>query len=137
MQNALVAKVKTIMQEVALTREVIPDEKASFTNMLENTSKAFPGLSRKQAMQLVLDALESKHRRQLPMTDDDADLSAEQGDQNGPQAAEQNDCESLEEDTQQMQSTLLCKSLGTDPITVSEKQEDIGGDDRRATDVNP
>jgi hypothetical protein len=135
-QNALVAKVKTIMQEVALTREVIPDEKASFTNMLENTSKAFPGLSRKQAMQLVLDALESKHRRLLPMTDDDADLSAEQGDQNGAQSAEQNGCESLEEDTQQLQSTLPC-NLGADPITVGEKQKDIGGNDRRAADVNP
>jgi hypothetical protein len=136
-QNALVAKVKTIMQEVALTREVIPDEKASFTNMLENTSKAFPALSRKQAMQLVLDALKSKHRRQLSTTDDDAGLFAEQGDQNEPQAAEQNDCESLEEDTQQLQSTLLCKSSRADPITMGKKQEDIAGDDRRATDVNP
>ena len=120
-QNALVAKVKTIMQEVALTREVVPDEKASFTTMLENTSKAFPALSRKQAMQLVLDALKSKHKRQLPTTDDDAGLFAEQGGQNGPQAAEQSACESLEEDTQQLQSTLLCKGLGADPITVGEK----------------
>jgi hypothetical protein len=136
-QNALVVKVKTIMQEVALTREVIPDEKASFTNMLENTSKAFPALSRKQAMQLVLDALKSKHKRQLPTTDDDAGLFAEQEDQNGPKAAEQSACESLEEDTQQMQSILLCKSSRADPITMGKKQEDIAGDDRRATDVNP
>ena len=137
-QNALVAKVKRIMQEVALTREVIPDEQAWFTNMLENTSKAFPALSRKQAMQLVLDALKSKHKRELPMTDDDDGLIAEQEDQNGPQAAEQNnDCESLGEDTQPLQSALLCKGLGADPIAVGEKQEDIGGDDRRAPNVNP
>lgn len=88
-------------------------------------------------MQLVLDALKSKHKRQLPATDDDAGLFAEQEDQNGPQAAEQSDCESLEEDTHQMQSTLLCKSLGADPVTVCEKQKDIGGDDRRAAGVNP
>ena len=137
MQNALVAKVKRIMQEVALTREVVPDEQASFTNMLENTSKAFPALSRKQAMQVVLDALKSKHKRELPMTDDDDGLFAEQGDQNSPRAAEQNDCESLGEDTQQLQSALLCKSLGADSVTVGEKQEDIGGEDRRAPNVNP
>ena len=136
MQNALVAKVKRIMQEVALTREVVPDEQASFTNMLENTSKAFPALSRKQAMQLVLDALKSKHKRELPMTDDDDGLFAEQGDQNSPRAAEQNDCESLGEDTQQLQSALLCKK-GADSVTLGEKQEDIGGDDRRAPNVNP
>jgi hypothetical protein len=124
------------MQEVALTREVVPDEQASFTNMLENTSKAFPALSRKQAMQLVLDALKSKHKRELPMTDDDDGLFAEQGDQNGPRAAEQNDCESLEE-AQQLQSALLCKSLDADSVTVGEKQEDIGGDDRRAPNINP
>ncbi len=76
-QNALLAKVKTIMQEVALTREVVPDEQASFTKMLENTSKAFPTLSREQAMQLVLDALRAKQRRQPLTTDDDADLAAE------------------------------------------------------------
>ena len=105
--------------------------------MLENTSKAFPTLSRKQAMQLVLDALKSKHKRQLPATDDDAGLFADQEDQNGPQAAGQSDCESLEQDAQQMQSTFLCNSSGADPITVGEKQEDIGGDDRRAADVNP
>jgi hypothetical protein len=136
-QNALVAKVKRIMQEVALTREVVPDEQASFTNMLENTSKAFPALSRKQAMQLVLDALKSKHKRELPMTDEDDDLFVDQEDQNGPQTAEQNDCESLEEDTQALQSALLCKGLGANPFTVGEKQEDIGGDDRRAPNVNP
>jgi hypothetical protein len=136
-QNALVAKVKRIMQEVALTREVVPDEQASFTNMLENTSKAFPALSRKQAMQLVLDALKSKHKRELPMTDEDDDLFADQEDQNGPQAAEQNDCESLEEDTQALQSALLCNGLSANPFTVGEKQEDIGGDDRRAPNVNP
>ncbi len=50
---------------------------------------------------------------------------------------EQSDRESLEEDTRQMRSTLLCKSLGAGPITVCEKQKDIGGDDRRAADVNP
>jgi hypothetical protein len=136
-QNALVAKVKRIMQEVALTREVVPDEQASFTNMLENTSKAFPALSRKQAMQLVLDALKSKHKRELPMTDEDDDLFADQEDQNRPQAAEQNDCESLEEDTQALQSALLCNGLSANPFTVGEKQEDIGGDDRRAPNVNP
>ena len=136
-QNALVAKVKRIMQEVALTREVVPDEQASFTNMLENTSKAFPALSRKQAMQLVLDALKSKHKRELPMTDDDDGLFAEQGDQDGPQAEEQNDCESLGEDTQHLQSALLRESLGANPIAVGKKQEDIGGDDRRAPNINP
>jgi hypothetical protein len=136
-QNALVAKVKRIMQEVALTREVVPDEQTSFTNMLENTSKAFPALSRKQAMQLVLDALKSKHKRELPMTDEDDDLFADQEDQNRPQAAEQNDCESLEEDTQALQSALLCNGLSANPFTVGEKQEDIGGDDRRAPNVNP
>jgi hypothetical protein len=125
------------MQEVALTREVVPDEQASFANMLENTSKAFPALSRKQAMRLVLDALKSKHKRQLPATEDDAGSFAEQEDQSGPQAAEQSDRESLEEDTRQLRSTLLCKSLGAGPITVCEKQKDIGGDDRRAADVNP
>ena len=76
-QNALIAKVKTIMQEVALTREVVPDEQVSFTKMLKDTSKAFPTLSREQAMQLVLDALKAKQRRQPPMTDEDAGLAAE------------------------------------------------------------
>ncbi len=135
-QNALLAKVKRIMQEVALTREVVPDEKVSFTKMLENTSKAFPTLARKQAMQLVLDALKAKQRRQPQTADEDEDLSAEH-DENSPEAEEQPDCESLEEDTQESQSTLVCASLPAEPPVVSDKQEDIRGNDHAAADVNP
>jgi hypothetical protein len=135
-QNALVAKVKMIMQEVALTREVVHDEQESFTKMLENTSKAFPALSRKQAMQLVLDALKAKQKRQLPTMDDDAGLTADQN-PDPLQAEEEQDCQSLEEEMQKSQSHLLCASLGTDPFSLGEKQEDIGGDDCRAAEINP
>jgi len=69
-QNALVAKLKAIMQEIALQREVVPDEQDSFTKMLENACKAFPNLSREQGMHLVLDALKAKRRRQLSGDDD-------------------------------------------------------------------
>ena len=69
-QNALVAKLKAIMHEIALQREVVPDEQDSFTKMLENACKAFPNLSREQGMHLVLDALKAKRRRQLSGDDD-------------------------------------------------------------------
>ena len=69
-QNALVAKLKAIMQEIALKREVVPDEQDSFAKMLENTCKAFPNLSREQGMHLVLNALQAKRRRQLSGDDD-------------------------------------------------------------------
>jgi len=69
-QNALVDKLKTIMHEIALKREVVPEDRDSFTTMLENACKAFPNLSRAQGMHLVLDALQAKHRRQLPADDE-------------------------------------------------------------------
>ncbi len=69
-QNALVAKLAAIMHEIALQREVVPDEQDSFTKMLENACKAFPNLSREQGMHLVLDALKAKRRRQLPEDND-------------------------------------------------------------------
>ena len=69
-QNALVAKLKAIMHEVALQREVVPDEEESFTKMLENACRAFPNLSREQGMHLVLDALKAKRRRQLSVDDE-------------------------------------------------------------------
>ena len=76
-QNQLVAKLKKMMQEVALTREVDPGEQESFTRMLANTCKAFPNISREQGMHLVLDALKAKHRRQPAGTDDDAEFALE------------------------------------------------------------
>jgi len=69
-QNALVAKVKAKMHEIALKREVVPEEQDSFTKMLENACKAFPNLSRQQGMYLVLDALRARRKRELPVEDD-------------------------------------------------------------------
>lgn len=69
-QNALVAKLKMIMHEIALKREVVPEEQDAFTKMFGNTCKAFPNLSRAQGMHLVLDALQAKRRRQLSADDD-------------------------------------------------------------------
>jgi hypothetical protein len=69
-QNALVDKLKAIMHEIALKREVVPEDRDSFTTMLENACKAFPNLSRAQGMHLVLAALQAKHRRQLPADDE-------------------------------------------------------------------
>ena len=69
-QNALVAKLEAIMHEIALQREVVPEEQDSFTKMLEDACKAFPNLSREQSMHLVLDALKAKRRRQLSVDDD-------------------------------------------------------------------
>jgi hypothetical protein len=69
-QNALVAKLKAIMYEIALKREVVPEEQDSFAKMLENTCKAFPNLSRAQGMHLVLNALQAKRRRQLSADDE-------------------------------------------------------------------
>ena len=69
-QNALVAKLKAIMHELALQREVVPDEQDLFTKMLENTCKAFPNLSREQGMHLALDALKAKRKRQLSADED-------------------------------------------------------------------
>ncbi len=54
-QNALVEKLKTIMHEIALKREVIAEEQDAFTKMLENTCKAFPNLSREQGMLMALE----------------------------------------------------------------------------------
>jgi hypothetical protein len=70
-QNALVAKLKTIMHEIALKREVVSEEQDSFTKMLQNTCKAFPNLSRAKVMNLVLDALKAKRKRELSTDDDD------------------------------------------------------------------
>ena len=40
-QNALVAKLQTIMHEIALKREVVPEEQESFTNMLQMLTRRF------------------------------------------------------------------------------------------------
>jgi hypothetical protein len=40
-QNALVAKLQTIMHEIALKREVVPEEQDSFTNMLQMLTRRF------------------------------------------------------------------------------------------------
>lgn len=63
LQNELVAKVRAMMHEMALKREVVPEDRASFTEMFENACKAFPHLSREQGMHLVLDALKAKRKR--------------------------------------------------------------------------
>ena len=61
---------KAKMHEIALKREVVPEEQDSFTKMLENACKAFPNLSRQQGMYLVLDALRARRKRELPVEDD-------------------------------------------------------------------
>ena len=40
-QNALVAKLQAIMHEIALQREVVPEEQDSFTKMLETLARRF------------------------------------------------------------------------------------------------
>jgi hypothetical protein len=71
-QKDLVAKVKTIMTGVAVARQVTPEERTPFIKMLENTSRAFPHLSREQSMQLALEALTAKRKRQsMPMLAED------------------------------------------------------------------
>ena len=75
-QNELLLKMKAIMQQVALSREVVPEEQESFIKMVENACKAFPNLSRQQGMLLALDALRAKRKRQPVSMDDEAELAA-------------------------------------------------------------
>jgi hypothetical protein len=69
-RNELLARMKDIMHEVALSREIVPEERDSFVNMLENTCKAFPNLSKQQGMHLALVALKAKRRRQSSLDED-------------------------------------------------------------------
>jgi len=71
--DTLIAKIKKIMHEVAIKREVDTEEQESFAKMLANACKSFPNLSREQGMHLALNALKAKRRRQLPPIDDEAE----------------------------------------------------------------
>ncbi len=71
-QEKLTAKIRKMMHEVAITREVDTEEQELFTRMLANACKSFPNLSREQGMHLALNALKAKRRRQPPPIDDEA-----------------------------------------------------------------
>jgi hypothetical protein len=64
-RNELLARMKEIMHEAALSREVVPEERDAFIKMFQNTCRAFPNLSKQQGMNLALDALKAKRKRQL------------------------------------------------------------------------
>jgi hypothetical protein len=74
-RNELLAKMKEIMHEAALSREVVPEERDAFINMFQNTCKAFPHLSKQQGMNLALDALKAKRKREL-LAEDEAPVFA-------------------------------------------------------------
>lgn len=62
-RDALIERVKSIMKDVALARQVVHGEQEVFRNMLDNAFKAFPGLSQDKGAALILEALKAKRKR--------------------------------------------------------------------------
>jgi hypothetical protein len=71
--DSLINKIKKIMHEVAVKRQVDAEEQETFAKMLANACKSFPNLTREQGMHLALNALKAKRRRQSPLIEDEAE----------------------------------------------------------------